>query len=131
MRSSRANTGKDQELVDLESLAFGFGVDMLGLAQRLKGQVPDPVSNALAEHGANIGANVLEAHASPSSQLQSYAAARQSARQATYWLRLVHESGAAKSVKLDALIKAATDLTAALKTASSRARQKAETAKFR
>jgi len=104
---------------------------MLGLAQRLKGQLPDPVTNALAEHGANIGANVLEAHAAPSGQIQSYASARQAARQATYWLKLVHASAPTCSPNLDSLIKAAADLTTALKAATARARQRVETSKFR
>ncbi len=131
MRSSRANTSKETDAAELESKAFGFGVGMLGLAQRMKGILPDPVTNALAEHGANVGAHVLEAHAAPASQLQSYALARQSTRQAAYWLKLVHAAEPSIGPKLDELVRSAADLTTALKTASARARLRVETTKFR
>lgn len=129
MRTSR--THKDPDPADLETRAFDFGVGMLALAQKMKGVLPDPAANALAEHGANIGAHVLEAHAVPSTQLQSYASARQSARQALYWLKLVRGADASLAAKLDPLIEAAGELATALKAASVRARQRAESSKYK
>lgn len=131
MRTTRVQSSKETDAEELESKAFRFGVGMLGLAQFLKGKVPDPVMNALAEHGAHVGAHVLEAHASSSSSLSSYAAARQAVRQSTYWLRLVHASDASFKAQLDPLIKDAAELASVLKYASARARQRVEAAKFK
>jgi hypothetical protein len=132
MRTTRVQSNRETDSAELESKAFGFGVGMLGLAQFLKGKLPDPVTDALAEHGTHAGAHVLEAHASSSSgQLSSYAAARQAVRQSTYWLRLVHASDPSFGAELDPLIKAAADLASALKAASARARQRTETSKFK
>ena len=131
MRTTRVQTNRETDSAELESKAFGFGVGMLGLAQFLKGKLPDPVTDALAEHGTHAGAHVLEAHASSSGQLSSYAAARQSVRQSTYWLRLVHATDPSFGAKLDPLIKAAADLASALKAASARARQRPDTSKFK
>jgi len=131
MRTSRTQSNRDADPAELESKSFGFGVGMLGLAQYLKGKMPEPVVNALAEHGTHVGAHVLDAHASASGQLSSYAAARQAVRQSTYWLRLVHASDPDLAVKLDPLIRDAADLAAWLKTASMRARQRIDVAKVK
>lgn len=130
MRTTRVQPNRELEPAELESRAFGFGVGMLGLAQFLKGRLPEPVMNALAEHGTHVGAHIIEAHAT-SSPLSSYAAAKQSVRQATYWLRLVHASDTALSGRLDPLIRDAAELTGALQAASARARQKAAAGKVK
>ena len=123
MRTTRVQASRESETAELESKAFGFGVGMLGLAQFLKGRLPDPVVNALAEHGTHVGAHILDAHASASGQLSSYASARQAVRQSTYWLRLVHASDETLAPKLDPLIKDASSLAGELKSAVTRARQ--------
>ena len=71
MRTTRMNSNREIDPAELESRAFGFGVGMLGLAQHLKKDLPEPVTNALAEHGANVGAHVLEAHAVSANQIHS------------------------------------------------------------
>ncbi len=133
MRTTRVQPNRELEPSELESRAFGFGVGMLGLAQFLRGRLPEPVMNALAEHGTHCGAHIIEAHAASSSgsPLSSYAAAKQSVRQATYWLRLVHASDPALSARLDPLIRDAAELMGALQAASARARQKAASAKMK
>lgn len=127
MRTTRVQPNRELDPSELESRAFGFGVGMLGLAQFLKGRLPEPVMNALVEHGTHVGAHILEAHATSStgSSLSSYSSAKQAVRQATYWLRLVHASDAALSGRLDPLIRDAAELMGALQAASARARQKA------
>lgn len=130
MRTTRVQPNRELEPSELESRAFGFGVGMLGLAQFLKGRLPEPVMNALAEHGTHCGAHIIEAHAT-SSPLSSYASAKQAVRQATYWLRLVHASDPALSGRLDPLIRDAAELMGALQAASARARQKAAAAKVK
>lgn len=131
MRASRVQTNRETDPAELESRSFGFGVGMLGLAQFLKGKFPDPVVNALAEHGTHVGAHVLDAHASASGQLSSYASARQAVRQSTYWLRLVLASDASLGPKLDPLIKDTAELASALKAATARIRQSVAVAKVR
>ncbi|NUM56415.1 MAG: hypothetical protein HUU46_22485 [Candidatus Hydrogenedentes bacterium] len=131
MRTTRVQSSRETEAAELESKSFGFGVGMLGLAQFLKGKLPDPVVNALAEHGTHVGAHVLDAHSSASGQLSSYASARQAVRQATYWLRLVHASDPTFGAKLDPLIRDAADLASALKAAATRARQAVAAAKVK
>lgn len=130
MRTTRVQPNRELEPSELESRAFGFGVGMLGLAQFLKGRLPEPVMNALAEHGTHCGAHIIEAHAT-SSPFSSYASAKQAVRQATYWLRLVHASDPALSGRLDPLIRDAAALLGALQAASARARQKAAAAKVK
>ncbi len=129
MRASRVQTNRETDPAELESKSFRFGVGMLGLAQFLKGQLPDPVVNALAEHGTHVGAYVMDAHTSASGQLSSYASARQAVRQSTYWLRLVHASDSSYGGKIDPLVMEASELASALKAASARARQRTEASK--
>jgi hypothetical protein len=129
MRATRVQSSRETDPAELESKSFGFGVAMLGLAQFLKGKLPDPVTNALAEHGTHVGAHILDAHASASGQLSSLGAARQAVRQSMYWLRLVHASDPSYAPKLDPLIKDAADLAAGLKAATARARQRVEAVK--
>jgi len=108
----------------IKDKSFEFALKIIKLYQHLQDQREYVLSKQLLRSGTSIGANIEEATAAESRRdfLHKLAIASKEARETNYWLRLLLQSGMAKSTDIDPLLEASNELvrmlTAAVKTTS-------------
>ncbi|HSV30531.1 MAG TPA: four helix bundle protein [Atribacteraceae bacterium] len=100
---------------DIKERTFQFALAIVRLCQRMENEfgVWRVLGRQLLRSGTSIGANVEEVQAGQSKAdfTSKYAIALKEARETTYWLRLLKESGTLKDGSVEALIQEADELS--------------------
>ncbi len=101
--------------IDIGDRTFAFAMRIVHLCQGSEQQtgVWRTLGKQLLRAGTSIGANVQEAQAGQSRAdfIAKYAIALKEARETSYWLRLLKETGSVKLDDLDAIIKEANEIS--------------------
>lgn len=114
---------------DIEERTFKFALRIVELSKN----IPDTVASRivvkqLLRSGTSIGANIEESHAGYSRDEFSYKVniSLREARETHYWLRLLKESGLAKSRQIDDLLDEANQIKKILGSIVSKTRGKSK-----
>ena len=100
---------------DIKERTFAFALETVRLCQRLEklSDVYRTLGRQLLKAGTSIGANTEEAQAGQSRAdfISKYAIALKEARETTYWLRLLRETGSINDDSIGTLIQEAGEIS--------------------
>jgi four helix bundle protein len=101
----------ERENVVLER-SYAFALSAIHLARELRAAREFELATQVLRSGTSIGANVEEAQAAQTKRdfVAKLAIASKEARETSYWLRLIRDSGCAVGMELDALVGEAEEL---------------------